>query len=601
MSATRSARVALVALAAAVPLFTTRLVGAAPLTHDTWVLPKLVLAWMLLAFALAAWGLALLRGQTRLRWHSALLPLALAVTWSALSAALSPASATVSLLGAHARADGVVPFAVYAVLAALALQLHEDTRHTRALVRAVVVSGLAVSLVALAQWFGADPFFYLGAVQMAGRSFGTFGNPVFLGGYLAMLLPPALALGLAEERWPWRLLGWLGTAASLGALLATYSRGAWLAAIAGGAVFAALAVRAHTRAGRRTGIAVGVAALLGIVAGWVGALRPGAPDLAARVVSALDLTRGSAGERVLIWRAALDAIRERPVFGFGPGRFQAAFQLEQPFEHVERFGGTVAIDQAHNTPLHLAATAGVVAAASWVVFVGWVLVDAVRATGRRRGMRPGAGATEVAVEEASPLWQAALAASVAGYAVFSLTGVPTPGVEVVFYLFAGVLLGPRAREIAIGPGPARVAVRAVAVVLTVLVVALAAWGVVLLGADRAYLESRMRMRGDATGDPVPPAERAARLAAVDPYYRVGLAYALTSEPEGDPVRAIRELDSVLAQEPAYIDAYLEKASLQAAADDVTGASETLRRASGFAPNSPWVASARSQLGPAVLE
>jgi O-antigen ligase len=38
----------------------------------------------------------------------------------------------------------------------------------------------------------------------------------------------------------------------------------------------------------------------------------------------------STSERVLTWRAGVSAVAERPVLGWGPGSFLAAFRLNRP-------------------------------------------------------------------------------------------------------------------------------------------------------------------------------------------------------------------------------------------------------------------------------
>ncbi|HTB33646.1 MAG TPA: hypothetical protein VK842_02175, partial [bacterium] len=99
--------------------------------------------------------------------------------------------------------------------------------------------GLALGLEALYGILGAlgwDPF--SGAaldLGFNGRAYGSLGNPDFLGGWLVLLLPLALAAALTACG---RLRGaaWVTLAAGLVALLLTQARAAWLAGAVGLAV-----------------------------------------------------------------------------------------------------------------------------------------------------------------------------------------------------------------------------------------------------------------------------------------------------------------------------------------------------------------------------
>ena len=95
--------------------------------------------------------------------------------------------------------------------------------------------------------------------------FSTFGNPNHLGGFLAIILPIVLVLGLGTKRWWWRAAAGVFALALLAELIRTSARGAWVAAIVALAVLAAmLAPEIKRRPTLAAGGALGVVAVAAI-------------------------------------------------------------------------------------------------------------------------------------------------------------------------------------------------------------------------------------------------------------------------------------------------------------------------------------------------
>lgn len=145
--------------------------------------------------------------------------------------------------------------------------------------------------------------------QVIGRIQGSFGHPNQYAGYLAMLLPLAVAV-LLTRRAP-LLLRWLaatGIALGVPALVWSYSRGA-LAAVVIGPVIWLIVVRPR--------IAILAGLLLALV---VFLLAPGA------VRQRFQSTSGGEVEiRSDIWSAAADIYTEHPILGVGINNFSVAY------------------------------------------------------------------------------------------------------------------------------------------------------------------------------------------------------------------------------------------------------------------------------------
>ena len=78
-----------------------------------------------------------------------------------------------------------------------------------------------------------------------------------------------------------------------------------------------------------------------------------------RVVSIVEFDKGSSKTRFQIWQAAIDAIEDRPVFGFGADTFRLVFPKYKPAEYVADAGYLSVADNVHNYPLQLAAGIGI--------------------------------------------------------------------------------------------------------------------------------------------------------------------------------------------------------------------------------------------------
>lgn len=274
-----------------------------------------------------------------------------------------------SLTGAANWGTGFLFVVTLAAAWALGSVISEQRR--RQVVVAIIAAALVNSVVAWLQVRGLVP----PPLESAGRAAGLMGNPVHLG---------ALAAGglwLAGERVG---RGRGSVPASRARPRPRHSRrsgklhaaGAvlWLvpvvllagaAQISGGrsgAGLAALAVLAvvvraglGSWAGRARAVAVLAAALVGFVLAPAGA--EGVALGSTRALGAETSTQ-EVGLRFDLWRVGAEAAMERPLFGWGPGRFQAATSPRYTPEIAG--GGNLAWKDAHNWVVEYGVTTGAV-------------------------------------------------------------------------------------------------------------------------------------------------------------------------------------------------------------------------------------------------
>lgn len=234
--------VAWLAAVAAVPLFFNFS------SAQTFEPDKMFLVRLLAIFASAAWLLTRidlggmpdrtdLLSFLRIPLMKPILFLALAFIISSLFSIIP----SMSWLGSYQRAQGTIALLCYIILF---LIIAAEMRKAIQLERfkfILVLTSVPVAIYALLQSFGLDPLSWKG---IANRSAGTIGNPIYLGGYLVMVLPLTFSRIIEgfrlvrrnSERKPGiAMIGGCSFALilQLGALFSTQSRGPLAALIVG--------------------------------------------------------------------------------------------------------------------------------------------------------------------------------------------------------------------------------------------------------------------------------------------------------------------------------------------------------------------------------
>jgi len=339
--------------------FLLALLAAPSITTFESALVLALLAWTLVRFAPVP-------GQEKGRAPGLLVPLAVLGAWSLLSALASPDPGT-----ALRRCGGILVW-IAAPMAATLLD-EVDSRRVQALLLGLAGTlGLWGIVEGLLLWSG-DPLL---------RARGPFSHHLTLAGFLLIgllqgLPRPDLAPLLGRRgAAAGRFLGLVATGLAALGLLATLSRGAALALGVGLAVAAGGAYRGHPRGSRR------VVALVPLAAGALLALA--LPALAAwRSPGLVQAARASSADRLVLWRAGWESIRENPVLGIGAGRTSADIPPRLP-PGYRRPGPP---SHLHSAPLTLALERGLPALLCWLLF----LFGVFRA-GARVARQEGAGA-----------------------------------------------------------------------------------------------------------------------------------------------------------------------------------------------------------------
>ncbi len=373
--------------------------GVAPLLPSPgWKIDALVLAALPLILAVY---LGLRAGQRPGR-SSLDLPV-VAFLLASILATIWSVNPFASFFPSTSRGEGLLTYAIYLALALAAARLNR--REAEIVVTALVIGGALVGAIALGQYFGVDlvaragyapttyeQYYGFAAPTSPGdvpalygpRSYGTLGNPVFLGGYVTLLLP--LAIGLAAATAGRRWWGYATVAILLyAALIASQTRAAWIAAAAAVVLLLVLLPKRRVVYRRLTvlGIAFVAATVIMTLANPRIASRA---SLRGRLESTFDAKDASLQLRFYLWRETVPLILRRPALGWGFSALLGRFPVGTP-EYVRWFGyHLTAFDSPHNELLQIAFSTGLVGLAAylwiWVV-VGVLLRGMLRTPGVR--------------------------------------------------------------------------------------------------------------------------------------------------------------------------------------------------------------------------
>jgi O-antigen ligase len=472
-----------------------------PFTYDQFEIVKVFFERVLCLVALGAWSWDLLQRGGRIRRTP--------VDWLVLGFLVWVAITTVTsihwpmaLFGKPGRYEGLLSFANYAVIYFLVLQFAGSWARLRTLARTLFFSSLIV-----AGYWGTLHF-------EANRAFSTYGNPDPLGGFLIFSTSVALGLALAEKNLAWRLVYWAGFALNGVTLIVTFTRGAWIGGALSLVLVGVVAWRHRARMRRVDWIPAGVGAALGAGIIWRSLSNPSdVMNFGKRLGTIFQFRSGSGQTRTEIWQAAVAAIKERPILGWGADTFRLVFPKFKPLEYVRDAGGTSVADNAHNYPLQLATGVGIPGMLVMYAIFVWVGVRSFGTVFRR-------------TDDPTRIVLGAFWAAAAGYLVHLLFAVSAVGNTFLLWTALGVVLAPTARV-------AEVKRRKWGTTVAAVVLVLVALGVVYqflpLAADHAYLTSGTSSAGPARAEAL---ERAVRLNPLNGAYRTELGQAYTAEVRG---------------------------------------------------------------------
>lgn len=320
----------------------------------------------------------------------------------------------------------------------IVVDLAHEARAARWVIGAMLVAGAAEATYGAVQFItDSGP----GAFQLQGalRAFGHFDQPNPFAGYLTMILPLAVCMGISRANpRPFRWMS-LGAAALIAAGVGlSQSRGAWL----GGAVATACLLLAWSRFTRRLLIPGVLVAALAVALAISGLLPPAILDRLAQTIEyfgvfdvrTVEVTSENWAivERMAHWQAGWYMFLDHPWLGVGAGNYAQAYP--------DYFVGTWrdALGHAHNYYINILAELGLVGGCTLLLLLGLAFRQLGGALVRSEGRR-------------NNFWRAVLAGVFGGLVVFCVHNmfdslfVHSVNIQVGVLLGLGLLAADRVR------------------------------------------------------------------------------------------------------------------------------------------------------------
>lgn len=482
-----------------------------PLTYDQFDIIKIFVQRALTLIAIGAWSWHLLTKGGRLRRTKIDYLILALLGWILLTSVLSIHPPT-AFFGKYRRFEGFVSFVNYAAIFWLVAQFADRASRIRSLARTLFYGGVIVSVYGLMQYLGVDPVKWGNLPFEVNRAFSTYGNPDLLGGYIIFPLAIGLALALSEEDTTWRAIYWTGFLLSVACWIVAFTRGAWIGGVVAIGLLAVVAFRHRIKLSMvdySFAGAIGVVATVLVIVSLSAASQ--VMNVVARIASIFNFDDPSAASRFKIWQAAIDAIKDRPLFGFGADTFRLIFPKYKPVEYVQQVGYLSVADNVHNYPLQIASALGI---PGFLLLYGtfgaaaWFSAPLV--------FRKHDGTERLVL---AAFWAAA-----AGYLAHLMFGISVTGSSYLLWVSMAIVLSPLAKTVEIKPQKWGTPVAAL---ILLLVVALSIGNVVYVRADNHYLKARVFTQGAAR---VAEVERALELNPYnDMYYtELGVAHVDTT-------------------------------------------------------------------------
>lgn len=484
--------------------------GGLPLTFDQFDIVKLFVMRAITIVAIAAWAISILMRGGKIRFTKIDLLVLVFLAWVGITTATSIHWPT-ALFGKYRRFEGLLSFVNYALIYFLTIQVVDRPSRMRSLLRTLFFSGVLVAIYSVLQYLGFEPIKYGTLPFEATRSFATYGNPDLLGGFIMFSLPLSAALALSEDDVLWRTIYWMGTVLSAVMWITAFTRSAWVGGMVAMPLLVIFAFRQKIKLRTEDWVMAGVSATLAsiVVVRSLGA-QSEVLNFFARVKSIFEFDKGSSVTRFQIWSAAIDAIKTRPIFGFGADTFRLVFPMFKPAAYVAAAGYVSVADNVHNYPLQITSAIGIPGFILLYGLFGWILVDSFKSAFTKES-----GPSRILY---SGVW-----ASVVGYLVHLFFGLSVTGTTVILWLLLGLLVAPHAKTIEFKAAmPAVGWLASVAALAAALV--LSAGNVRYVVADYQYLLSRIDVL--APDQDLDAALKAVKLNPYNDMYRaeVGLAY-----------------------------------------------------------------------------
>ncbi len=289
-----------------------------------------------------------------------------------------------SLVGEYKRYDGLLSTFNYILIYYIAVNFLKEHKYLKRTIVVITITGVLSALVGILQSYGID------LTKWESGVISTFGNPNFIGGYLAMVFFAPLTLfflipkNVANSKERRKKIIFMGVC--LLSLLLIYKcfsilshRGGALGLGGGIILFGFLLRRQFLKIKLRLAVVfvvIGMATAIFFLTGQSGLIQKFATTVKiekkeGKAIPTLEFT-STAETRVYIWQTGLEIIKRHPFLGVGPDALRFVSTQHEKLEFIRTEGGrNCLIDKAHNEIIDIATTRGLLGLGAYL----WMIVS----------------------------------------------------------------------------------------------------------------------------------------------------------------------------------------------------------------------------------
>ena len=340
-------------------------------TVDVFNLTKLTVLWV---GGILAGGFWIAWSAERGVWPplpKLALPAAAFLVVAALATILSD-NPLISLVGLYHRYGGLIPFTLYALIAAVAVGLYwERPEQVRQIAVAAAWASIVMTVYALIQAAGQDWIAWKDPSTDKAPEFvvSTMGNSNFAGGYLGLAVPYLLFLAGSAKTSRGQLFYGLMWVGELLALYFTSSRGGMIAA---GAALLSLAFIYRDRLPRMLKAAAATALVVFVIVALLVVAHPGSDEPPEPLRDIRVLRTGTLEVRAFYWAAAIRIFADNPVIGTGLETYFSYYPQYRLPDDGRQLQLSIT-DKPHNIFLEYLSNAGILGLTSYLMLVGMAL------------------------------------------------------------------------------------------------------------------------------------------------------------------------------------------------------------------------------------
>lgn len=281
-----------------------------------------------------------------------------------------------SIFGYPTRLNGGL-LSQFAFLIIFSLGLVNLTKdNAKKILTAVVFSAFAVALWGIPSHFGYDPNCLVLTGKLNAncwqidfnptlRIFSTMGQPNWLASYLILVLPISMAFALSVKKQTQKLLFGIISISLFLALIFTNSRAGIAGFVVSIILFFALSPNKIARKNSRALVVL----FLVFLTVMVFLAKPLYGRIAEIINPPKNAPTDSTQIRLIVWKGAIDVIKNNPLLGTGPETFAYSYYQYRPLEHNKTTEWNFFYNKAHNEFLNIFANVGILGGLSSLAFL----------------------------------------------------------------------------------------------------------------------------------------------------------------------------------------------------------------------------------------